>query len=68
MVEDAVDDDGQGGEGDIVHGEGQAVVHTLEWKAKGGRGSEERGGGEDTVGGSVRMEDKENVLRIFYSC
>lgn len=29
LVEDAVDDDGQGGEGDIVHSERQAVINTL---------------------------------------
>lgn len=38
LVEDAVDDDGQGGEGNIVHGESQAVVHTLGGMTKGKEG------------------------------
>lgn len=59
MIEDPVDDDGQRCEGDIVHGEGQAVIHTLEEVTKGRkmeyrsdagmRGTEERGVGGDNL-------------------
>lgn len=41
MVKDAVDDDGQGSEGDIVHCKRQAVVDTLKGNTRRrGRGGE----------------------------